>query len=254
MDMQFKDRFCELWRKYFPEAEVPLAFWYSDSAEGTEKLPLSKERRCFIGDLDTVRKGQALRFDQYSIGCHGGKKYCGFSDAPVPDFEYFLSCGIPGKVEGERYKKTPGLVKEYESRQQSFSAPDQYLVFRRFDQLGWADQPIAVVFFAPPDVIAGLFTLANFAEAELDGVHCPFSAGCGAIVKYPMLENTAERPRAVLGLFDVSARPYVKNAELSFAVPMGKFVSMVNDMEESFLITKSWAPLRRRIEIAFKRG
>lgn len=29
-----------------------------------------------------------------------------------PDFEYFLSCGIPGKMEGEPDKKSPELVKE----------------------------------------------------------------------------------------------------------------------------------------------
>lgn len=254
MDMQLKDRFSELWKKYFPGAELPLAFWFSDSAEGTEKLTLPREHRCFLGDLAPVRQGKALRFDEYTIGCQGGKIYCGFSDKQMPDFEYFLSCGLPGKVEGERYKKTPGLVKEYLDRQQPFSAPEQYLVFKRFDQLGWGDQPIAMVFFGPVDVIAGLFTLANFAEAELDGVHCPFGAGCASIVKYPMLEHNAERPRAVLGMFDISARPFVKNCELTFAVPMGKFTSMVNDMEESFLVTKSWSVLQRRIELQFKRG
>ncbi len=86
----------------------------------------------------------------------------------------------------------------------------------------------------------------NFAEPELDGVHCPFGAGCASIVKYPMLEHNAERPRAVLGMFDISARPFVKNCELTIAIPMGKFASMVNDMEESFLITKSWSKVLQR--------
>lgn len=31
----------------------------------------------------------------------------------MPNFEYFLSCGIPGKLEGERYKKTPELVRSW---------------------------------------------------------------------------------------------------------------------------------------------
>jgi len=34
----------------------------------------------------------------------------------MPHFEYFLSCGIPGKLEGERYKKSPELVKEFRAR------------------------------------------------------------------------------------------------------------------------------------------
>ena len=31
--------------------------------------------------------------------------YLGFSEKVRPNFEFFLSCGIQGKFEGERYKK-----------------------------------------------------------------------------------------------------------------------------------------------------
>jgi hypothetical protein len=88
--------------------------------------------------------------------------------------------------------------------------------------------------------LSGLFTLANFDEAKPNGVFCPFSAGCGSIVQYPYLENGSSRPRAVIGMFDVSARPYVPKETLTFAVPMNKFIRMVNNREESFLITRSW--------------
>jgi hypothetical protein len=49
-------------------------------------------------------------------------------------------------------------------------------------------------------------------------------------------------------MFDVSARPYVPKEILSFSLPMNKFRTMVNNMEESFLITNSWAKLRKRIK------
>jgi hypothetical protein len=48
-------------------------------------------------------------------------------------------------------------------------------------------------------------------------------------------------------MFDVSARPFVSERTLSFAVPMAKFTRMVGDIEESFLITGSWAKVRSRI-------
>ena len=48
-------------------------------------------------------------------------------------------------------------------------------------------------------------------------------------------------------MFDVSARPFVPGSKLSFAVPMKKFAAMIDNMEESFLITKSWKALRGRI-------
>jgi hypothetical protein len=165
----------------------------------------------------------------------------------MPNFEHFLSCGIPGVLEGERYKKSPDLVKEFEKRSPTFTAPARYIVFKRWDKLQASDDPAVVIFFAPPDVLSGLFTLANFDEADLNGVYCPFCAGCGSIVKYPFIEKESTRPRAVLGMFDVSARPFVPGSTLSFAAPINKFTAMVNNMEESFLITKSWNAVKRRI-------
>jgi hypothetical protein len=48
-------------------------------------------------------------------------------------------------------------------------------------------------------------------------------------------------------MFDVLARPYVARDILSFAVPMDRFVTMVDNAEESFLITESWEKVRKRI-------
>jgi hypothetical protein len=120
-------------------------------------------------------------------------------------------------------------------------------VFKRWDALTAADNPEAVVFFARPDVLSGLFTLSNFDQVTVHGVVAPFAAGCGSIVQYPYLERDAEAPRAILGMFDVSARPYVPSDILTFAVPMRKFTSMVRNMEESFLITHSWEKVRQRL-------
>ena len=65
-------------------------------------------------------------------------------------------------------------------------------------------------------------------------------------------EGKTDRPRAILGMFDVSARPYVPADTLSFAVPMAKFQRMIDNMEESFLTTlgRGSAILAERIEKA----
>jgi hypothetical protein len=97
-------------------------------------------------------------------------------------------------------------------------------------------------------VLSGLFTLASFDEPEPYGVIAPFCAGCGSIVDIPYRETKSEQPCAVLGMFDVSARPYVPAGVLTFAIPWPKFVRMVDNMEESFLITKSWNKVRNRIK------
>ena len=246
MNLEMKAQFEDLFAKYFPGAELPLAFYYADAPPaGVKASPPSKGWHCFVADLAVVRAGAALCVDEPALGC--GKRFCGFQVPQRPDFEYFLSCGIPGRMEGERYKKTPGIVRQLMENWPSWKAPGKYLVVKRWDKLAAADRPEAVVFFARPDVLSGLFTLANFEEADAHGVIAPFSAGCGSIIQYPFLENRQENPKCVLGMFDVSARPCVKADELSFAAPMKKFTRMAGNLEESFVITRAWDKVRRRM-------
>ena len=109
-----------------------------------------------------------------------------------------------------------------------------------------------MIFFVPSDVLSGFFILANYDEVEPNGVFTPFAAACSSIVMYPYIERDAERPRAVLGMFDVTARPYVPKESLTFAVPMkmNKFTRMIENMEKSFLITPAWSTVRKRIRSA----
>ncbi len=247
MDRTLKNRFLEAWKRYFGDAELPIAFYYTDKEDPAEPVPPPSAHQCMIGVLARARKGVALRFDVDSIGCAGGKRYTGFKSELRPGFEYFLSCGLPGKFEGERYKKSPEIVVEMLKAAPQFKAPARSIVFKRFDTLAEPDYPDVVIFFSSPDVLSGLFTLANFDETEPNGVFCPFSAGCGSIVQYPYLEKNSARPRAVIGMFDISARPYVPRETLTFAMPVDKFTTMVGNMEKSFLITHSWEKVKRRI-------
>jgi hypothetical protein len=248
MDAEFKDRFLQNWARYFPGAELPIGFYYSRSAEPKLMATPPKGHRCIIGDLAKVRKGKTVCFDTNTIGCGGGKRYLGFDSKLAPNFTYFLSYGIPGKLEGERYKKSPELVKENMKHQKPSKAPGDYIIFKRFDHMVEEDKPLVVIFFAPPDVLSGLFTLANFDEPQPNGVIAPFCAGCGSIVDFPLKELQSSEPRAVLGMFDVSARPCVPSSVLTFAVPWPKYVRMVDNMKESFLITKSWNKVRTRMK------
>lgn len=191
-----------------------------------------------------MRKGTSLSFNADSIGCGGGKRFLGFTQELRPNFEFFLSCGIPGEMEGERYKKSPELVLQAVNHMPKMEAPCEFITWKRWDKLEESDAPEVVVFFATPGILSELFTLANFEEAEPNGVLAPFSSGCGSIVTYPYLEKDFDRPHAFLGMFDVSARPFVPKTMLTFAVPMKKFTKMVKNMAESFLITSSWNKVR----------
>ena len=251
MDMGLQAAFLEKWRTYFGGAELPICFEYRDEpGEGLVKPAVGQV--CFVAQLMRARRGERIAFNAEAVGCWGGKRYLGFMQDLRPGFEYFLSYGIPGKMEGERYKKSPEVVKELMAKAPEFEAPAKHLAVRRWDALVAADAPEVVVFFAKPDVLSGLFTLAGFEESDPVAVIAPFAAGCGTIVLYPYLERKRERPRAVLGNFDVSARPCVGPDELTFAVPFEKFARMVRDMDESFLITESWNKVLRSISASEK--
>ncbi len=247
MDTKVKEQFESVWQKYFNNPDLPIIFYYSDVAKADEVVKAGSVTRCIIGALSKVRDGKSMRFDAKSIGCFGGRRYLGFAENIRPNFEYFLSCGIPGEMEGERYKKSPEIVKEVMKNMSVFKAPAKYIAFKRWDSLDKSENPEAVIFFAQPDVLSGLFTLANFDEIEPNGVICPFGSGCSSIVYYPLKENAAARPRAVLGMFDVSARPFVHPGTLTFAVPFKKFTKMLDNVEESFLTTNSWKAIQKRI-------
>jgi len=246
MDEKFKELFLSQWKKYFPEAELPIAYYYSDNVTDEDLKDTQNEDRCLIGNLNRVRGGHTFVYSADSPGCPGGKRYTGYSQTLMPNFEYFLSCGIPGKMEGERYKKSPELVKEFLKSHPPSEAPARYLTFKRWDKLSENDQPLAIIFFAAADALSGLFTLANFDAVDPHGAIAPMGSGCSSIINYPLEESNSENPRCILGMFDVSARPYVPENTLTFTIPMKRFGEMVGNMDESFLTTKSWEMVKNR--------
>jgi len=247
MNESLKSDFISRWRKYFHDSPLPVAVFYSDELHKAEPANKHASHHCIIADITKVFNGKSLAFNSTNIGCGGGLRYCGFADTLRFNFEYFLSYGIEGKMEGERYKKDPETVLQLMKNTPQLKAPATWLIAKPFEKLDADDNPETILFFATPDVLAGLFTLANFDRTDLYGVKAPFSAGCGSIIQYPLLENKSENPDCIIGMFDSSARPYVQAGTLSFAIPMKRFETLVGYMDESFLTTGTWKVMEKRI-------
>jgi uncharacterized protein (DUF169 family) len=248
MNQELKEKFPGLWKKYFGNAEFPIVFYYTDGDGGVEWEEKPKGRSCIICELAKVRSGKSIVYNDERVMCGGARRYLGYTEKMRPGFEYFLSCGN-NQIEGERYLRTPELVKEFMKDQRKLPRAGRNIVFKRWDNLTEKDEPDVVIFFAKPDVLSGLFTLANFDQKDPNGTFTPFGSGCGSIVYYPYLESKSEKQRAVIGMFDPSARPCVPENVLTFAVPMKRFEKMIGNMEESFLITETWDIIRKRIAI-----
>jgi uncharacterized protein (DUF169 family) len=247
MDINLKETFLRLWKRYFGNSELPIVFYYSEGDGGAEWAEIPKGRSCIICELSKIRNGSSLVYNAERVKCAGAKRYLGYMDSIRPGFEYFLSYGND-EMEGERYIRTPEMVKELMKNQRTLPVSGKNIVFKRWDKLTADDTPEVVVFFARPDVLSGLFTLANFDQTEPNGTIAPFGSGCGSIIYHPYLESLSERPRAVIGMFDPSARPCVPENVLTFSIPMKRFEKMVGYMEESFLITGTWRTMRKRIK------
>jgi hypothetical protein len=57
MDITLKETFLTLWKKYFSNAELPIAFYYTEGTGGAEWAEKVKGWSCIICELGKVRKG-----------------------------------------------------------------------------------------------------------------------------------------------------------------------------------------------------
>jgi uncharacterized protein (DUF169 family) len=243
----FSEELFKPFRETLGLKESPLGIYYTnEKPDGiTAKTDI---HMCMIGLLQNARKkGKTVYFDKDHFGCPGGSYYMGFRESPMPNIEYFLSCGIPGQMEGERYIKTPELAREFFRRMNPRPAPATYCVFKPIEMFQGEEKLEVVVFFAPPDILSGLFTLTNYALESIDAVHAPFCSGCGAILTHPLKEAEKDQPHATLGMFDVSARPMVEKDILTLAMPYPVFLRLLENVSGSFLETESWKKVLKRI-------
>ena len=246
MNNLLRDRFTELWHRYFNHAELPLAFEYAADSRGITPEPPFVRHRCVVAQLIAARNGRPLCLVPESMSCLGEARYLSFRDGMFPGFNEYISHNAEGH--GERYRRTPEQVHTYITSLPILDTRGKNLIFKRWDILSEQDTPDGVIFFARPDTLSGLVTLVNYDSDRPDAVIAPFGSGCCSMLYFAYREQVEGTQRAVLGMFDPSARKCVKSDLLTISIPFGKFERMIGHMEESFLSTHSWEIIQRRIE------
>ena len=228
--------FIEKYRQAFGDkAPLPIAFGYSDS-------PVSEIRsvpKCLVGSISNVRHGNSLTLSAENVICGGGGFYTAFTEMPerVP---IFVS-------EVEHYKKTKEMVVDYVRGLNIELTQKPYLNFVRIDNLKeWSDAQ-ALLFFATPDILAGLCSWAFYDNNSADAVVTQFSSGCASIVTRAISANKLGGRSCFIGMLDPSARPLIPENELTFTIPMCRLMEMLNTMDDSSLYQKAFSALRRRI-------
>ena len=200
------------------KAELPIAFWYSDSLLGE----LKQTQGCLFKALPAIRQGKIISMNGDSVGCGGGKFYTGFTPMPehVPNFVSLK----------ERYKQTPEMVVEGIKGMNVQRSSLPYLHFARIDRLTSFEK------------------VEFFDNNNLDAVSTPFGSGCSSTITLTVNENRQGGHRTFLGFFDPSVRPYVESNLLSLTIPMSRFKTMYQTMRNSSLYeTHAWAKIKTRI-------
>ncbi len=89
-----------------------------------------------------------------------------------------------------------------------------------------------------PDV-AGLTTLSAMAgydrEENSGNVRIPCASGCQSLFTLPYDQGFQEQPYAVAGLSDPFARRFIPKDMMTFSLPSGWFLEIVNNIPGSFL-------------------
>jgi uncharacterized protein (DUF169 family) len=221
----------------------------TEAAGRVDWQSLNANFSCVIGLLWRARKkGTSAFFDREHFGCLGGAFYLGFLKPQLNRIAYYVSSGIPGQREGEHYLESPEVTKRFFNEIDPRPAPARYCVFKPLNLLTPEDNPELIVIFARAEVISGLNQLASFVTNDFDVVRSPFGAGCSGIVTWPFTYMARGDFKAVVGGWDPSDRVYMKPDELTFSMPTQMFRKMVDRWQESFLTTRTWAQVRKRIE------
>ncbi|MDR3591252.1 MAG: DUF169 domain-containing protein [Negativicutes bacterium] len=229
----------------------PVAILFGGEKPAGAMEFVAGRRGCVAAMLSAAAKGRQAVFSRGNCGCAGGMVGLGFGDShgKFPGgFDYFLSTGRgEGYPEGEGYKKTPELVKTFTDVLPYTDIPFEYVIFKPLTELDQAEEPKLIVFYANPDQLSALVVLANYGREGNDNVIIPFGAGCHSFCLIPWHEAGQQRPRAVVGMTDITARPFIDADLLAFSVPYAMFREMEDNVSGSFLDKPDWQKVAGRI-------
>ncbi len=257
---------------------TPVAILPSDTKPAAALQFAQGRFGCVMFLFAQAVKGRTAAFDADTCGCWGGAVGLGFGNAyhdfpgGIDCFCRFLSSGnihseqgravaramedkagrefLDNFLQGERYAQSPEHVKQWLAALPIRNPQSRYILFKPLSDIDAATEPPAtVVMLADADQLSALVILANFGRQGMENVAIPWAAGCQQIGILPFNEAASDKPRAVVGLTDISARKNVRqllgSEYLTFAMPWNMFLEMEAHVEESFLNRHTWQSLQK---------
>jgi uncharacterized protein (DUF169 family) len=254
----------------------PVALLWADEKPPDARQFTPGKWGCAIVMFAQAALGRTTALSREAMGCRGGGVGVGFGDvyAETPGgidcFYRFLSSGnaldergqavaasLEGRMspqaresflEGEGYFRSPEVAKTFVDSLPMRDIPARYVVFKPLEQVnGDGERPVTISFLANPDQLSALVVLANYGRSTNDNVIAPFGAGCHAVGILSYGETERDHPRAVMGLFDISARRNVAHLidpdMMTLTVPLAMYEEMEGNVAGSFLEKETWKSL-----------
>jgi hypothetical protein len=254
--------------------DEPLGIVYTDQkpAEGFAPKPMDLPTRekevanaidwpsifanfsCVLGKIRLARKKKAVAyFSAEHFGCPGCGFWLGFMKPQTETIIHYVSTGIPDQLAGEHYCASPEILRGIQDSIDPPAAPHAYCVAQPLSLFAEDQQPDIVAFFARPESLCGLHQLATFVTNDPQVVSSPWGAACTNLITWPYKFLAEGQTKAVLGGWDPSARKFFDTDELTFCVPYSLYLQMLARYQTSFLMTKTWLTVRKKIDHSRRR-
>ena len=231
------ERFIASYRAAFGENSLlPIAFGFSDTPFAKVKHGI----RCIVGAYKMILDGKDISLEGDFINCTGGRTYLGKSEMSEHTATFVSQT--------ECYKQTPGLVKDYIVSLGIVPATRPYLNLMRIDHLNGWDGIDGLIFFATPDIMAGLAAWAFYDRNEADTVTVKFGSGCASTIAFAVAENSLhDGYRCFIGMTDLSARYLAPSGMFTFTIPSCRLPKMLETLPHTALFNgKAWERLKAR--------
>jgi len=195
-----------------------------------------KHFRCIFQFIMQTRKnGTPSVFSAEQFGCPGFRFYAGFQKT-LPTFNHhFTSNGIPGIYPGERFYPSAASAKKSAEVLEGTTAKGKYLVFKHFSPSDTDKSIESIIFFGNPETIIGLAGLVRYATDNDHSVHSIYCSGCSSIFAWPKKFLSNGKDEAILGVFDLAARPWLKPGEMTLAMPFSLFRKILSIYQSTFI-------------------
>lgn len=222
--------------------ETPIIALYDTTpSPAFEPIVETKEHDCCFSYYPRWVAGETLVVTRGGPGCPGGHRGLGLEKTVPPFMANFLTDGA-GAPAAEGLRATPAVAQALIDKAKPAENRSGCVLLGPL-RVGQWDLVRSVTFFAEPDHLSGLSTLAGYWSSNKDIVVAPFGSACSALLQ--ALGEYEEDDRAVLGGLDIAMRQHVPEDLLTLSVSPARFAKMLTFPEESFAFKPWWDELAR---------